>query len=227
MVMVRKRAKGTNDGAARQRLTARDWADAALAAMGEGGLAAVAVEPLASRLGTTKGSFYWHFANRDALIEAALDRWAQARTEAAIAELADERDPGERLRVLFRRATRRAPGDPLEVSLLASAADPRVAAALARVADRRIGHIAALFAELGFPEDEAHRRGLLAYTTYLGHTQLSHAVPRSLPDGAARERHVDAVLETLLRPAGTPGTVSDVQPSKPQHRATETTAERG
>ncbi|MGW5121589.1 TetR/AcrR family transcriptional regulator [Streptomyces noursei] len=227
MVMVRERTKGTGGGAARQRLTVQDWADAALAAMGEGGLSAVAVEPLAARLGTTKGSFYWHFANRDALIEAALDRWAQARTEAAIAELADEPDPGARLRRLFLRATRRAAEDPLEVSLLASAGDPRVSAVLARVTDRRIGHIADLFVELGFPEDEAHRRGLLAYTAYLGHTQLSHSVPRSLPDGPARERHLDAVLETLLHPTGTSGADPDVRPSDPPRRAADATAERG
>ncbi|AJC54896.1 TetR/AcrR family transcriptional regulator [Streptomyces sp. 769] len=227
MVMVRQRTRETGGGAARQRLTVQDWADAALAAMGEGGLAAVAVEPLAVRLGTTKGSFYWHFTNRDALIEAALDRWAETRTETVIAELADEPDPGERLRRLFLRATRRAAEDPLEVSLLASAADPRVAAALARVTDRRIGHIAALFAELGFPEDEAHRRGLLAYTAYLGHTQLSHAVPRSLPAGPARDRHLDTLLETLLRPAGTPGAGPDVRQANPQRRVAGSAAERG
>ncbi|MER6050645.1 TetR/AcrR family transcriptional regulator [Streptomyces sp. NPDC001793] len=224
MVMVRERTKA-NGGTARQRLTVQDWADAALAAMGEGGLAAVAVEPLAARLGTTKGSFYWHFANRDALIEAALDRWAESRTEAVIDDLADEPDPGERLRLLFRRATRRAAEDPLEVSLLASATDPRVATALARVTDRRIGHIADLFVELGFPEDEAHHRGLLAYTAYLGHTQLSHSVPRSLPDGPDRERHVDGVLETLLRPAGTPGAGPDVRQANPPHRAAKSAAE--
>ncbi|MCK7624779.1 TetR/AcrR family transcriptional regulator [Streptomyces sp. RS10V-4] len=227
--MVRQRESGraaeAGGGATRQRLTARDWADAALAAMGEGGLAAVAVEPLAARLGTTKGSFYWHFANRDALIEAALDRWAETRTTAVIEELAGEPDPGTRLRRLFLRATHRAAEDPLELSLLASATDPRVAAALARVTDRRIRHIAALFAELGFPEDEAHRRGLLAYTAYLGHSQLSHAVPRTLPAGPDRERHLDAVLETLLSPVGTPGAGPDVHLSDRQERRPERAAE--
>lgn len=80
------------------------------------------------------------------------------------------------------------------------AADPRVAAALARVTGRRIGYVTALFAELGFPEDEARHRGLLAYTAYLGHTQLGHAVPRSLPEGAARDRYLDGVIDTLVRP---------------------------
>ncbi|MFD8547783.1 TetR/AcrR family transcriptional regulator [Streptomyces sp. NPDC059649] len=198
--MPRQQRTKESGGVPRQRLTAQDWADAALAAIGEGGLAAVAVEPLAARLGTTKGSFYWHFTNRDALIEAALERWEQLGTEAVITEVEAEPDPGKRLRRLLLHATHRAAEDPLEVSLLATAAQPRVAAALARVTERRIGYVAALFAELGFPEEEAHRRGLLAYTAYLGHTQLAHAVPRSLPDGAARERYLDGVIDMLVRP---------------------------
>ncbi|MEU5545166.1 TetR/AcrR family transcriptional regulator [Streptomyces sioyaensis] len=199
MEMAARRAKASGGSGARQRLTVEDWADAALTAMGEGGLAAVAVEPLAARLGTTKGSFYWHFANRDALIEAALRRWEETGTEAVITEVEAEPDPGRRLHRLLLRATHQADADPLEVSLLASAADPRVAAALARVTARRIGYVTALFAELGFPEDEAHHRGLLAYTAYLGHTQLGHAVPRSLPEGAARDRYLDGVIDTLVR----------------------------
>ncbi|WP_030807080.1 TetR/AcrR family transcriptional regulator [Streptomyces sp. NRRL S-337] len=200
MDMARQQRVKESGGVPRQRLTAQDWADAALAAIGEGGLAAVAVEPLAARLGTTKGSFYWHFANREALVEAALERWEQLGTEAVITEVEAEPDPGERLRRLLLHAANRSAEDPLEVSLLATAAQPRVAAALARVTERRIGYVASLFAELGFPEEEARRRGLLAYTAYLGHTQLAHAVPRSLPDAAAREHYLDDVIDMLVRP---------------------------
>ncbi|MGY5125648.1 TetR/AcrR family transcriptional regulator [Streptomyces nigrescens] len=200
MDMAQQRVKAPRGSSSRQRLTAQDWADAALTAMGEGGLAAVAVEPLAARLGTTKGSFYWHFTNRDALIEAALERWEEVGTEAVITELETEPDPGRRLRRLLVEATTLAATDPLEVSLLASATDPRVAAALARVTDRRIGYVAALFAALGFPEDEARHRGLLAYTAYLGHAQLGHAVPQSLPVDAARDRYLDGVIDTLVQP---------------------------
>ena len=57
------------------RLSAEDWAQAALDLIAEQGVAAVAVEPLARRLGVTKGSFYWHFPSRDALLQAALERW--------------------------------------------------------------------------------------------------------------------------------------------------------
>ncbi|MDT9694433.1 TetR/AcrR family transcriptional regulator [Streptomyces sp. P17] len=180
------------------RLSARDWADAALVAMSEGGLAAVAVEPLATRLGTTKGSFYWHFANRDALIEAALDRWAETETEGIINELEREPDPERRLRLLFAEAIRSSAEDPLEVSLLATADDPRVATVLARVTERRVAYVAQLFTEAGFPEPEARRRGLLAYSVYLGHTQLGHAVPATLPEGEALTRYLDGALDLLL-----------------------------
>ncbi|MEU1893683.1 TetR/AcrR family transcriptional regulator [Streptomyces pristinaespiralis] len=186
-------------GKERRRLTAGDWADAALAAMAERGLAGVAVEPIAARLGTTKGSFYWHFTNRDALVAAALERWEEICTEQIIAALEAETDPEKRLRTLLHHATTSAADDPLEVSLLATAADPRVAAVLERVTERRIGYVAGLFEELGFDAQEAARLGLLAYSSYLGHTQLSHAVPQVLPTGAGRDAYLEAVVDTLLR----------------------------
>ncbi|MGA5410234.1 TetR/AcrR family transcriptional regulator [Streptomyces lavendulocolor] len=181
----------------RRRLTAEDWADAALAAMAEGGgLAAVAVEPLAARLGTTKGSFYWHFTGRDALVEAALARWEETSTERIIEATEARPDPEERLRSLFLAVMTEAVNDPLEVSLLADAGQPHVAAVLRRVTKRRIGYLARLFEDLGFSAPAAAHRGLLAYTSYLGHTQLAHAVPGVLPPDRG---YVDSVLETLLR----------------------------
>ena len=82
-------------------LTRSDWARAALAAIARGGIAAVAVESIAADLGATKGSFYWHFKNRDALIQAALDMWEQSRTESVIEALEREPDPAERLSKLL------------------------------------------------------------------------------------------------------------------------------
>ncbi|MFE9646792.1 TetR/AcrR family transcriptional regulator [Streptomyces sp. NPDC006365] len=182
------------------RLSARDWADAALAAIGEGGgLAAVAVEPLAARLGATKGSFYWHFGNREALIEAALTRWIEADTEEIITAVETEPDPEKRLRRLFTEITKPDTADPLEVSLLASTDHPQVAAALRQVTERRIGYLTGLFTELGFAEDEARRRGLMAYSFYLGHTQLGHAVPSALPSREEFPAYVEETMDALLR----------------------------
>ena len=49
-------------------LTATDWERAALELIAERGVQALAIEPLARRMGITKGSFYWHFASREALL---------------------------------------------------------------------------------------------------------------------------------------------------------------
>ncbi|MET9950793.1 TetR/AcrR family transcriptional regulator [Streptomyces sp. NPDC006339] len=192
------RGAGAGAGAGRKRLTADDWADAALTALAERGLAGVAVEPLAARLGATKGSFYWHFANRDALVAAALARWEELSTERIITAMeAAEPDPAARLGTLLRGATASAAEDPLEVRLLAAVDHPEVAAALARVTERRVGYLAHLFELLGFPPPEARRRGFLAYTSYVGHAQLAHAVPGSVPTDP---EYLAAVADALLKP---------------------------
>ncbi|MFD3938028.1 TetR/AcrR family transcriptional regulator [Streptomyces sp. NPDC058611] len=183
----------------RTRLSAQDWADAALAAVGEGGLAAIAVEPLATRLGATKGSCYWHFANRAALIEATLTRWEQIATDAVIVTAEADPDPEHRLRTLFARVVIAASENPVELALLSSAAHPQVAAALHRVTERRMEYVAVLFAELGFPREEARRRSLLAYSAYLGHAQLAHSVPQLLPEGAERRRYLESTMTALLQ----------------------------
>src|ERR1700733_6520278 len=62
-----------------------------------GGLAGVSIEPIARLLGVTKGSFYWHFADRDALVAAALAHWEKSYTENVIDALEELPDPRERL----------------------------------------------------------------------------------------------------------------------------------
>ena len=182
-----------------KRLTAEDWADAALAAIGRGGLTAVAVEPLAAQLGTTKGSFYWHFRNREAVIEAALARWEAAHTEAVIA-LVDQQDddPLVRLRTLFGLVLGATADDPVELAVLATADHPLVAPVLARVTERRLAYTCGLLRQLGFSAAQARDRGLLGFTAYLGHAQLAHATPHLVPaTAAARRRYVDRVIEVL------------------------------
>ncbi|MFC6567597.1 TetR/AcrR family transcriptional regulator [Actinoplanes utahensis] len=186
------------------RLTADDWTLAALDAIGRGGLAAVAVEPLAARLGATKGSFYWHFANRDALIEAALKRWETDHTDAVIAMVEIETDPLARLRLLIGMVMESTAGqeaDSIELAMLATAGHPHVAPVLARVTERRIAYTAGLFLALGLSRVEAERRALLAVSAYLGHAQLAHAAPQVVPGNAAQRRaYVDRIIELLTAP---------------------------
>ncbi len=186
----------------RTRLSAADWTAAALQVLAEGGLAAVAVEPLAARLGATKGSFYWHFKDRLELIEAALAQWEQRGTEDVIAAADAETDAVTRLRELLRLVLGGVERQPavggVELSLQATANHPLVAPVLARVTRRRLGYLTRLFSELGFAPAEASRRGLLAYTAYLGHAQLAHATSELVPTGDGLDAYIEDVVQTLL-----------------------------
>lgn len=184
----------------RKRLSAQDWTHAAVDALATGGVAAVAVEPIATRLGTTKGSFYWHFANRDALLEAALLSWEHTDTEGVIALVDGTADPRERLHALLELAVGGHPGHHghrVELALLATPDHPLVAPLLGRVTQRRIGYLEQLFVELGFPPVSARQRGFLAYSAYLGHAQLIRATPDLTPTGADLAAYVDATIEAL------------------------------
>ena len=64
------------------------WVHAALQALAAGGPDAVRVETLAVSLGVSKGGFYWHFADRQALLEEMLDTWEKTGTEDIIARVA-------------------------------------------------------------------------------------------------------------------------------------------
>ncbi|CUR56178.1 TetR-type regulator [metagenome] len=187
----------------RESLGRADWAEAALEALARGGVSAVAVEPLAKALHTTKGSFYWHFADRNALLEATLGLWEQRDTERVMANLS-ETDPLARLRDLLRLAFRSvndgadgATGT-VELALQASASLPLVAAALQRVTTRRLELMTQLYVELGLFPEVARGRALLAYTAYLGHAQLAHSTPAVLPRGRALRQHVDRLVESLV-----------------------------
>jgi AcrR family transcriptional regulator len=191
----------------RNRLNRQAWSQAALEAIARGGLAAVAVVPLAKQLGATKGSFYWHFPNREALITAALADWEQSHTAAVIAEIeAVSDDPLRQLRLLFKRVTELAARDRIELALLATADDPTVRPMLERVTRRRIAFAGELFQRLGFSRAQAGRRAQLAYSAYLGFAQLVHATPQLLPHSqAAKRAYLNDVLAALTSPPGPAG----------------------
>jgi AcrR family transcriptional regulator len=181
-------------------LSRDDWASAALDAVADRGLAAVAVEPLAARLGTTKGSFYWHFRNRDELVDAALRMWRERSTTSVIERLEVEAaPPAERLRHLFALVFTPDARTGADLALLADAGHPLVAPMLADVTRERLDYVTTLFGELGFEPEAARRRALLAYSAYLGQLQLLRSAPGVLPEpGAAASAYADDVLAVLI-----------------------------
>ena len=181
-------------------LTPDDWARAALAAIARGGVDAVAVETVAAELGATKGSFYWHFKDRDALIQAALDNWERRRTEAAIAEFEREPDPALRLKKILEAGFESGPTDRAEIALLANPEHPAAVRAVRRVAERRITYIAEQLETLGWNSADALDRAVVMYYVYVGYMQMAHVTPDLISD-ASRRRQLDLVFDAFAVPA--------------------------
>lgn len=205
-------------------LSAADWIDAASLAIVEGGVGAVAVEPLAQRLGVTKGSFYWHFANRDALLQAALERWEEAGTEAIIAELERIPDPRQRLETLIAGAFAGLPpvaGVPaseivtnhaFDLAVADAADDPIVGPVLRRVSERRVDYLDDCFRALGCSPTEARNRALLGYAAFVGTLRLVREAPSRLPQAGEAEAYRRHVIATVLPADGRRSTKHDQPP---------------
>lgn len=182
------------------RRTQDDWTDAALDVLLNEGPDAVAVQPIARRLGATKGSFYWHFSSRDALLRAALARWEVVATDDVIAEIeASPGSPVEKVKRLFDHVTASSEQHPGQLLLLGCAGQPDVTAALERTTTRRIGYVSRLLRDTGLTPAVADLRATLAYAAYLGHAQLAHTTPAALPrTSRARKELIEELAAVLL-----------------------------
>ena len=180
---------------ANRKLGRADWLGAALKALEHGGLGAVRVLPIASALGASRGSFYWHFRDRDELLDSVLEHWDTEWTDAVIEHsLTASLDAGERLRNLAEDVLehRRGRFDP---AIRAWALHDRRAAAVVRRVDRkRIAYLRSLFRGIGFSEEEAEARTRLTLAYFVGdHVILVREPP------ALRRRLLKLRYELLMR----------------------------
>ena len=180
------------------RLSAEDWAQAALDLIAEQGVGAVAVEPLARRLGVTKGSFYWHFPSRDALLQAALERWELFEQEQVFGSLEDVPDPRVRLRQLFQMVAHEVQPHIIYSELLKALDHPMVRPVIDRVSQRRLDYLVASFRQAGLSSTDARHRARLAYAAYVGFLQLNLQLHQARLQHDEFEAYVEHVMATLI-----------------------------
>lgn len=180
------------------RLSADDWAQAALDLIAEQGVGAVAVEPLARRLGVTKGSFYWHFPSRDALLQAALERWEVVEQQQVFGSLEEVPDPRTRLRALFQLVAHEVTPHVIYSELLKALDNPMVRPVIDRVSQRRMEYLIASFRQAGLSSTDARHRARLAYAAYVGFLQLSLQLQQPKQAREDFEAYVEHVIETLI-----------------------------
>lgn len=150
------------------RLQEDDWVRAGLEKLALAGIEAVRVEVLARDLGVSKGSFYWHFADRSELLEAMLARWRERETGWVALESEKEISGAERWgRLLEHLAAPEAAR--LDVAMLDWArGDARVAAQVDGVDEKRAEYIAQILSDIGFTSASAKEWSEMALLVYLG-----------------------------------------------------------
>ncbi|MEY4580539.1 MAG: hypothetical protein RL701_5242 [Pseudomonadota bacterium] len=165
--------------------SAEDWLSAGLSLLAKQGLEAVKVERLATLLGVTKGSFYWHFRDRDALLVALLERWRDVSTQAIIERVnAGGGTPAERLQALIGMTSRGKRGWQLEHAMRAwGARDRHTRSVLEAIDAQREAYVRDLLIEHGLSTSAATRRAHTFYLTLIGeHTWIAHGGTPSEPD---------------------------------------------
>lgn len=181
------------------RLTATDWLDIALQVLAEGGFNAVAVEPLAKKLGVTKGSFYWHFKNRSILVTELLKFWEQIEDQYHQQLVNQELEPHGFLYAVLKLLIEDETNKRVFLALSNQPNVAEVQQCYQRAVDRRIEIFELAYINLGDDKVSAKRRAHVAYLAYLG-------LIKSLVDGSIE--HDPQLVESLI--------TSLIQPSKKQ-----------
>jgi len=190
---------------ARPSLTPDDWLRQAADVLVDKSVEGVRVDVLARMLGVTRGSFYWHFTDRDDLLARLLASWKQRQTEQVIA--AHER-PGVTPQAVisdlaglpFRGASAQR-GASIELAVRAWARrDERARAVVDEVDSVRLEYIRHVFAALGFDDDQARHRAFLLYSYMQGESLF-----RSLGGGSQQACRRHFVEQLLTQPPAVDG----------------------
>lgn len=158
-----------------KRLSKEDWMRAGFVALTEAGAGALKAEPMARRMNTTKGSFYWHFADVPDFHAALLKDWESRAYADIVTQIEEEDSATHKLRALGQIAVSGAPDDyggiALEPAIRAwGRGDAEVAEAVARVDGLRMQYLSALLKEIGLTNPELVR---ILYASFIGMEDLS------------------------------------------------------
>jgi AcrR family transcriptional regulator len=146
------------------------WIEEGLRALAAGGPDAVRIDTLAKALGVTRGGFYWHFADRRALLGEMLDTWERRSTEDVIERV--EREGGDARTKAQRAGALTFSPQLLPIDLAVrdwARRDSAVAKRLRHVDNRRMDYLRSQFASVTTDPDDVEARCLLAFSAAIGH----------------------------------------------------------
>ena len=178
-----------------QRLSREIWLNKALDVLSQEGQAGLRIQGLCTALGVSRGSFYWHFEDRDDFIHALLDYWHAEYTVTATEFVAQEGGTAvERLAKIVRFVHDRNLTRYDLVIRSWAASDRKVAKSLRKTDQFRLSFLESLFREIGFSGIEVEIRG----RTCLSFMTLENTMFKRL-DRKYRADLIDELLAFLLR----------------------------
>ena len=175
----KRRAAGRDDAPARETLKPEAWIEAATEVLVNQGIDHVRVDVLAGELKVTRGSFYWHFRDREELLRRVLQAWRESTTVNLTKRLIDaDPDPRQQLRDVLSlpfRGKAAVRGARIELAIRAWARRDETARHAVDEADAsRMAYIAQIFSALGFPVVEAQQRAFAIYAYVVGESLMAN-----------------------------------------------------
>ena len=195
------RRSASEPEAPRAPLTPETWIDAATGVLEDQGIDHVRVDVLAKQLGVTRGSFYWHFRDREDLLRRVLGAWRERATVALTQRLeAPGQDARERLREaasLPFRGRAAAKAARIELAIRAWARRDEMAREAVDEADAaRLAHHERIFTALGFAGEEARGRAFMMYGYEVAESLMHRQ--GSAADRQARRAFVERLVQQPL-----------------------------
>ncbi len=147
------------DGSRKPRVSKSDWLKMALDVLEEGGIHAVRIEHLASRLGVAKSGFYYHFRDREDLCDKLLEHWLTLDGTPFFKErMLEDTTAKERLCIVSEVVDAAGLSRYDTAIRQWSRVDSKVRRTWKQEMQKRLAHIRAFFAELGFEGDDLEMR---------------------------------------------------------------------
>jgi AcrR family transcriptional regulator len=149
------------------RLSREEWLRLALDAVATKGQAKLRIHELVKHLGVTRGSFYWHFKDRDDFVRQLVDFYHRWATDEVLVEV--ERvggDAANRLKTVMRFVAKIELGKYENAMMSWGVQEEIVAQSFEIAIRRRIEFIRTLFLQLGYEGQELETR-TLAFVGYM------------------------------------------------------------
>lgn len=134
--------------------------------LGAEGESKIRVDALVRKLGVTKGSFYWHFANRDDFLVQLIEYWAEKTTQPVVQRIGKLGTPATERLLAVMEDIEAASLSRYDLPIRALVThDPHLRPVVRKVDVRRFNFCRSLFKEMGFRGDELTMRTKL-FTVY-------------------------------------------------------------